>query len=1135
MEGVDENLCLLGDAEREITDADKEKAMQAAEVTAVDDQPDESMAIDAETTVDEEEALEAIDKEVEEQAETDEQTDAAAAMPTSPLKSNEIREICEDLTEQTCLNCENSAKCQFQLLEDEGDIKYLCTYNCVVEHREDNPDKYIVIQKKVYIYQIPDVENSCEKCLETKLCKYRYRISTTTLAPKPPPKDAETAEDGPGESVEPVIVADPVILVSYKYICDVKCMDEFINKNTEKYVVKRKVYVIDEIPVAEDQFDCIECNDKKPCKYKFARHDESLESYICNEDCLNLLLKEQPDNFRVKRRSVRVRDLPKRVVAPPTRSNEPEMAKIVARTDPEQDAARQDRDASFVRRCAQCCTAVTFTTQSCQWETMDFCDEKCLGLYQNLIGATCTTCHSTVTMPSLGKYCVRFGFDVKQFCCSACLDVYKKGLKQCALCQRDLSTDEELILAKVGDKGQFKDFCNQVCLKRYEDIINPKKKPSVHLCSVCNNEKPAKIEVNLEGSLHRFCSNPCFSAFKFVNNVFPDQCDMCLKYFERQSADAYTIYRGDITKMFCTKICMNTFIVTSREIWQCNWCKVSKYNYDMIVRNFGKTRMCSLNCLTLFEVSVNALSRKRIKCDHCKTLKQPQYHLTMSDASIRNFCTYQCVLGFQSQFSKKPLTIDGQETVMDGVVPAGTAKRIKPPARVPVNIARPPMTNVPIISRIQSLGNTGRRGRPPRVRSPIPVPELTVQLEPLGDLPARVKLSGGSGPASFTAIPTSPSRSTSPEIRIESKTQVVTIPPLPIQMENKSTMCKSIMLNKGISCRVSTKTAECQTDDYLEQKYIIPVPIPIFIPQPMYMYNMPVPVPVPCPLPIPIPIFIPTTRNSSQGIMKEIKKIQEKMPTDPFEAELLMMAEMVAGDKKREETDSDSDAGNDIEYGDGIENNSSFNEDLVQMAFKMASGNDFDDPPVDLENEMTANTISQNTHPYGTEDMDPQSLHHHQLLLLQQQREAAAAAAAIQAGRGRKRINTPKQQVNNNNNNNRNAPNKRIKRELDVLPSQDISREPAEKPDANMCLKYTFGVNAWKQWVATKNADLEKSSMRRKPFKSEILQLTADELNYSLCLFVKEVRKPNGSEYAPDTIYYLVLGKLQNYTVITLF
>lgn len=253
--------------------------------------------------------------------------------------------------------------------------------------------------------------------------------------------------------------------------------------------------------------------------------------------------------------------------------------------------------------------------------------------------------------------------------------------------------------------------------------------------------------------------------------------------------------------------------------------------------------------------------------------------------------------------------------------------------------------------------------------------------------------------------------------------------------------------------------------------------------------------------------------------MKEIKKIQEKMPTDPYEAELLMMAEMVAGDKKREETDSDSDENNDMEYGDGIENNSSFNEDLVQMAFKMASGNDFDDPPVDLENEMTANTISQTTNAYG-EEMDPHGLQHHQLLLLQQQRDAAAA---MQSNRGRKRMPIPAPKQTNNRNV---APNKRIKREMEVM-QPEMPREPAEKPDANMCLKYTFGVNAWKQWVATKNADFEKSSIRRKPIKSEILQLTADELNYSLCMFVKEVRKPNGSEYAPDTIYYLVLGNYQ--------
>ncbi|KOB77934.1 WOC protein, partial [Operophtera brumata] len=192
-----------------------------------------------------------------------------------------------------------------------------------------------------------------------------------------------------------------------------------------------------------------------------------------------------------------------------------------------------------------------------------------------------------------------------------------------------------------------------------------------------------------------------------------------------------------------------------------------------------------------------------------------------------------------------------------------------------------------------------------------------------------------------------------------------------------------------------------------ERRVLIPVPVPIYVPVPCAMWSLPFPVPIPIPIPIPTPVFIPTTRNSAKGILKEINKIHDKMPTDPFEAELLMMAEMVAGDKKKDQTEEG------FSPVPGIDGNNAFGEDMLQMALKMAT--EYEDQP------------------------------------------------------------------------------------------------------------YTFGVNAWKQWVMTKNAEIEKSSIRRKPFKSEILQLTADELNYSLCLFVKEVRKPNGSEYAPDTIYYLVL------------
>jgi hypothetical protein len=60
-------------------------------------------------------------------------------------------------------------------------------------------------------------------------------------------------------------------------------------------------------------------------------------------------------------------------------------------------------------------------------------------------------------------------------------------------------------------------------------------------------------------------------------------------------------------------------------------------------------------------------------------------------------------------------------------------------------------------------------------------------------------------------------------------------------------------------------------EDTIGKKVLIPVPVPIYVPAPMHMYSSPYPVPVPFPLPVPVPIFIPTTRNSAHGIMKEIK------------------------------------------------------------------------------------------------------------------------------------------------------------------------------------------------------------------------------------------------------------------------
>ena len=87
--------------------------------------------------------------------------------------------------------------------------------------------------------------------------------------------------------------------------------------------------------------------------------------------------------------------------------------------------------------------------------------------------SNCTSCQKEVQSSSLGKYCVRFGCDIKQFCSNVCLEDYKKGLKVCSYCQKDISGINgaaEGFLAPIGDKGQFKDFCEQKCLQKYEHM-----------------------------------------------------------------------------------------------------------------------------------------------------------------------------------------------------------------------------------------------------------------------------------------------------------------------------------------------------------------------------------------------------------------------------------------------------------------------------------------------------------------------------------------------------------------------------------------------------------------------------------------------------------------------------------------
>ena len=157
----------------------------------------------------------------------------------------------------------------------------------------------------------------------------------------------------------------------------------------------------------------------------------------------------------------------------------------------------------------------------------------------------------------------------------------------------------------------------------------------------------------------------------------------------------------------------------------------------------------------------------------------------------------------------------------------------------------------PLLHNFQvDVSNHGRRNGPARVQ------RLTGTVEYSTEGPSTSSLRG-SGTATNTH-----------------KTQIVTIPPESKPVANARTMCKPIQQSKAVSCQ----PVQGNVDWKIGFRRIFQF-LSTFSPQ-CTCYS----------LPNPVPILIPTTRESANGSMKAIKKVQDRMPTYPYEAELLMMA-----------------------------------------------------------------------------------------------------------------------------------------------------------------------------------------------------------------------------------------------------
>ncbi|XP_023017855.2 zinc finger protein without children isoform X1 [Leptinotarsa decemlineata] len=277
-----------------------------------------------------------------------------------------------------------------------------------------------------------------------------------------------------------------------------------------------------------------------------------------------------------------------------------------------------------------------------------------------------------------------------------------------------------------------------------------------------------------------------------------------------------------------------------------------------------------------------------------------------------------------------------------------------------------------------------------------------------------------------------------------------------VTQRNVATMCYAKKENKGVQVAPPLPKKVQKAVQTEVNRTLLPVPVPIYVPIPMAMYALPVPSTVPIPIPIPVPVFIPTTRNSAKGMMKEILNVKNKVPSNRLEAELLDIAALLS--KSGVENDSDSD----------IESRSEA-EDIESE-------------------EICEGDLARN---FDLEWALPDTFTHFK----------------SEEAHGLKRPNETDY-----------AGDKKGRfEELCQVEKEALSKT------TDMRLDYALGINAWKQWVSK-----TRVSKNAKAFKSEILSMSPEEFSDALCLFINELRKPNGDEYAPDTIYYLCLG-IQHY------
>ncbi|XP_068125208.1 zinc finger MYM-type protein 4 isoform X2 [Hyperolius riggenbachi] len=583
-------------------------------------------------------------------------------------------------------------------------------------------------------------------------------------------------------------------------------------------------------------------------------------------------------------------------------------------------------------------------------------------------------------------------------------------------------------------------------------------------CQLCNRMFATKPELmDYKGKMYQFCGKACCDEYKKINMVTA----MC-EYCKIEKTMKEVVRFSGVEKVFCSEGCKLLYKHDLSKKWG-NYCKMCSYccqTSPKLVRNHfgGKLEeFCGEECMSKFTVLFYQMG----KCEHCKRQGKLSESLKWK-GEIKHFCNLMCLVAFCSQQGTgetSPVNNTASNTPMVQPVPASTG-------------SSGAKDSTPVIANVVSLASAPAAQPTANSTNVLQGAVPTVSAKIIGDA--------------------------------STQTDALKLPPSqpPRLLKNKALLCKPITQTKATSCKPHTQTKECQTeDDGKPQILVLPVPVPVFVPVPMHLYTQFAPVPLSVPLPIPVPMLIPTTLDNADKIIDAIEDLKEKVPSDPFEADILQMAEMIAEDEEKEKALSHGDQGStysgDLES-EAVSTPHSWEDELNHYTLR---SNNLPEPDTEVQSPPKTGIEQDLETDFPIESFDPST--------------KGSNVFGRTRGRRKHRDGFP--------------PPKRRGRKKSVVAVEPRNLIQGSYPGCSALgstLKYMYGVNSWKNWVRWKNSQEEpediKFGVRPVKLKEDILSCTFAELSYGLCQFIQEVRRPNGEIYSADSILYLCLG-IQQY------